>query len=74
VTQREISFRSESWGSSGVDLTVTRKGLEVGGHYDGGYGGIAGFSISWAELERARELVDSRAEIANPIIQTPRES
>lgn len=60
MSRREVQFRSPSWGNSGVDLTVTRKGVELGGHYDGGYGGMEGFAITWEELELARAIVRGR--------------
>ena len=71
MSRREVSFRSRHWGDGGVDMTVTRKGLEVGGHYDGGWGGIEGFSISWAELRKARDLVEGRnvISVAEAVIQ-----
>lgn len=44
---------------SGIDATVTRKGLEIGGWYDG-FVGIKGRLIPWAEMDEARRRVESR--------------
>ena len=43
---------------SGIDCTVTRKGLELGGWYDS-FVGIEGRLISWGELDAARARVMS---------------
>ena len=42
--------------SEGFELIVTRKGVEVRGWYDH-IVGLPGFSLPWAELDRARERV-----------------
>jgi len=44
---------------SGIDATVTRKGLEIGGFYDS-FVGIEGRLITWEELDEARWLVMSK--------------
>lgn len=69
MARRELQFRSPTWGHAGVDLTVTRKGVELGGHYDGGYGGMEGFAVTWEDLEAARKVVDA---IGIPIRLDPR--
>jgi hypothetical protein len=55
--------------SSGVDFTVTRKGVYVGGWYDG-FVGIEGRLIPWAEIDEARRLVQS-SEPLTPRAGTP---
>lgn len=48
-------FRNDA-GGGGLRLTVTRKGVEVFGWYDG-FGGLEGIYLSWAEFDQARERV-----------------
>lgn len=44
--------------SDGVRLVLTRRGIEVSGHYDS-IVGIEGGSISWADLDAARAKVNT---------------
>jgi len=43
---------------SGIDCTVTRKGIEIGGFFDS-FVGIEGRLIPWAEIDEARRRVMS---------------
>lgn len=51
--RRERRFE---WGypREGIDLVVTRAGIEVSGHYDS-IVGLEGGSLSWDELEQIRK-------------------
>jgi hypothetical protein len=42
----------------GIELIVTRKGVEVYGSYDGGYGGQEPLHLSWAEVDAMRTRVN----------------
>lgn len=44
--------------SSGVQLTVTRKGVEIFGWYDSFVGCSDGIHLTWADLEQMRARVD----------------
>ena len=60
----EESFGADlsRYGEDGLRLTVTRKGVEVHGAYDGGYGGFAPVEVTWEELLNAKDRVrDGRA-------------
>ena len=49
-------------GQEGLRLTVTRKGVEVSGAYDSGYGGFEPIVVTWRELLNAKDRVrDGRA-------------
>ena len=41
------------WGHSGVELVLTRDGIECSGFYDSGVG-IQGFRMTWAEFDAER--------------------
>lgn len=56
--RREIEL-GISEGGSGVDVTVTKEGIYVGGWYDS-FVGIEGRLIPWAEIDEARTFVASR--------------
>lgn len=55
--RREVEIRSPHAGGSGVRLTVTRKGIEVFGWYDGGVGVDDILVVPWDEVEKARRQV-----------------
>jgi hypothetical protein len=44
-------------GHAGITLTVTRRGIEVHGHYDS-FIGLEGGSVSWEELMAMKKKVD----------------
>lgn len=46
-------------GQEGLRLTVTRKGVEVSGAYDSGYGGFETIEVEWHQLFRAKDRVDN---------------
>ena len=49
-------------GQEGLRLTVTRKGVEVDGAYDGGYGGFESIVVTWRELlDAQRRVLEGRA-------------
>ena len=51
---------------SGIDFTVTRRGIEVDGFYDS-FVGIEGGFIPWEEVDRMRqEVMRVRRKPANP--------
>ena len=58
MTERRIELGVRSR-FSGVDATVTRKGLEIGGFYDS-FVGLPGRFIPWSELDAARRKVMSK--------------
>ena len=41
----------------GLQLVVTRKGVEVHGAYDSGYGGFEPVEVTWRELLKAKDRV-----------------
>ena len=43
--------------AEGLQLVVTRKGVEVHGAYDGGYGGFDPVEVTWKELLDAKDRV-----------------
>lgn len=46
-------------GQEGLRLTVTRKGVEVSGAYDGGWVGFDTLKVDWPQLLQAKARVDS---------------
>lgn len=42
---------------SGIKLTVTRRGIEVSGHYDS-FIGLEGGEVTWLSLDEMREKVN----------------
>ena len=45
------------YGGEGMELVVTRKGVEVHGAYDSGYGGFDPVEVTWQELLKAKDRV-----------------
>lgn len=58
--RREIYFGDVDEAPSGIRLTCTRKGIEVHAWYDGGYGGIEGFELTWEQIDDARESLNKK--------------
>lgn len=51
----------------GLQLVVTRKGVEVWGSYDSGYGGFEPVEVTWQELDDAKDRVrDGREQQEEP--------
>ena len=72
MSRREVNYRSPNYDDgTGIELTVTRKGVEVAAQYDSGYGFVQGFALSWKELREARDRVEGRDPIplAEAVIQ-----
>jgi hypothetical protein len=59
ATRREVSIERYRNRFSGIELTFTRKGLEVGGYYDS-IVGLEGGLIPWDEIDAARAEVFRR--------------
>lgn len=52
------TFRpAQSYRGEGMEMIVTRKGVEVLGWYDSGYGGLEPLALTWAEIDAARARV-----------------
>jgi hypothetical protein len=49
----------DGWHTSDIALTVTRKGIEVFGHYDE-FVGLPGPTLTWEQVEAARAQVMAR--------------
>ena len=56
--RRQIDL-GRDWGFSGIDILVTRKGIEFGGYYDS-FVGIEGGFIPWQDFDEARRKVLSK--------------
>ncbi len=54
MARKEVEFTV----GVGIKLLVTRKGIEVSAWYDGWSGGIEGLSVSWQQIDEAREEVN----------------
>ena len=50
------SPEADDWCSSGVELTLTRRGVYISGWYDSMVG-IESRRVSWSEFDAAREAV-----------------
>lgn len=63
--RREIVFHGPnhdpSWNNSDIEVRVTRKGIEVFGHYDE-FVGLPGPTLTWEQIEAARAQVTARAQ------------
>ena len=58
MARREKTFTEgdEEW--SGISVTVTRKGMEVIGWYDGSHDYLEGPTLTWEELLAAKAEVE----------------
>lgn len=55
--RHEVKFRvSPDYASSGIEITLTRLGIEIGGWYDSFVGLEPGF-IDWKTFDRYRETL-----------------
>ena len=57
MTRREIELGDDGKRSSGVQVTVTRKGMEIFGWHDHFAGNGEPIVLSWKEIEEARRKV-----------------
>ena len=58
--RREVNLGLKcGWGSSGIDVRVNRKGIDISGWYDS-IVGLEGPSLTWAQIDEAREQVNRK--------------
>lgn len=57
--ERVFQFRPHGSEREGIDLVITRAGIEVSGHYDS-IVGLEGGSLSWDELEQVRHELNTK--------------
>ena len=58
--RREVELGDDEKGSSGVKVTVTRKGIEIFGWHDSFVGNGDVIELSWDEIEEGRRKVWQR--------------
>lgn len=48
-----VTTNASEWKSSDIELTFTRRGLEIAGYYDS-FVGLEGGFLTWAEVDEIR--------------------